>query len=227
MNIFFYIQHVMTRLSQLFLKAFFMFIQKPFYDASYNHENKFSCHGLLINSSIKLIGKGNKIMIEDGVILKNVKIKVSGKNNTLIINKNVKFYDKSIIVIENENNTLEIGKNFDFQGCSFIVREYDTKVTIGKDCMFSSNIFVRNGNSHTIYDTCGIKINYAKDVIVEDKVWVGYGATILKGSVIGENSIVGTQSVVAGLNVPKGSIVAGNPARILKQGIYWGRERIK
>lgn len=216
----------MTRLSQFSFKVFFKVIQKPFYNASYNYENKFSCHGLLINSSIRLSGKGNRIMIEDGVILKNVKIKVSGKNNSLVICKNVKFYNKSIILIENENNMLEIGRDSDFQGCSFILREYDTKVTIGKDCMFSSNIFVRNGDSHTIYNAHGVKINYAKDVKIGDKVWIGYGATILKGSVIGNNSIIGTQSVVAG-KVPNGSIVAGNPARILKQEIYWGRERIK
>lgn len=122
---------------------------------------------------------------------------------------------------------MNIGKDSDFQGCSFIVREYNTKVTVGENCMFSSGIFVRNGDSHTIYNTSGVKINYAKDVKIGNKVWVGYGATILKGSVIGENSIIGTQSVVAGLNVPNGCIVAGNLARILKQEIYWGRERIR
>lgn len=217
----------MTHLSKIVYKVFFLVLQKPFYNVSYNCNNKFQCRGLLFNSSIKLYGSGNTVMIEDGVILKNVRIKISGKNNTLIINENVKFYDKSIIIIENENNILEIGRGADFQGCSFVLREYDTKVTIGENCMFSSNIFIRNGDSHTIYGAYGAKINYAKDVKIEDKVWVGYGATILKGSVIGENSIIGTQSVVAGLKVPKGSIVAGNPAKILKTGIYWGRERIR
>ena len=227
MNIIYFILRIMTRLSRCFWKIFFYGLQKPFYNVSYNCGNKFSCRGLLINSSITLAGEGNTIIIKEGVILKNVKINVSGQNNTLVINENVRFYDKSLIVIENENNSLVIGKYTDFQGCSFILREYDTKVTVGEDCMFSSNIFVRNGDSHTIYDTYGVKINYAKDVIIKDKVWVGYGATILKGCVIGENSIIGTQSVVAGLKVPNGSIVAGNPARILRQGVYWGRERIK
>lgn len=122
---------------------------------------------------------------------------------------------------------LEIRRDSDFQGCSFILREYDTKVSIEKDCMFSSNIFVCNSDSHTIYNAHEVKFNYAKDVKTGDKVWIVYGAIILKGSVIGDNSIIGTQSAVAGLKVPNGSIVAGNPARILKQEIYWGRERIK
>ena len=227
MNINLFLSRIMTRLSRCFWKYFFYGLQRPIYNLSYNYGNKFSCRGLLINSSITLVGEGNTIMVKDGAILKNTKIKILGKHNTLIIAENVKFYNNSRIIIENENNLLEIGKGSDFQGCSFVLREYETKVTVGEDCMFSSNIFMRNGDSHTIYNTNGLKINYAKDVIIEDKVWVGYGATILKGSVIGENSIIGTQSVVAGLKVPNGSIVAGNPAKILKQEIYWGRERIK
>ena len=49
---------------------------------------------------------------------------------------------------------------------------------------------------------------------------------ILKGSLIGNDSIVGTHAVVAGLKCPEGSVVAGNPARIVKQGIHWDKKRL-
>ena len=171
-------------------------------------------------------GKNNTLIVGKNVYLNNMKIQIVGNNNSLIIHDNVKFYNGKLITIENENNTLEIGENSDFQGTSFIIREFDTKVTIGKDCMFSANIIVRNGDSHTIYNIENIKVNPAKNVTIKDRVWVGYGATILKGTTIESDSIIGTQSVVSG-TIPHGSIAAGNPAKIIKQGFHWGREKIR
>ena len=52
-------------------------------------------------------------------------------------------------------------------------------------------------------------------VIIEDDVWIGYNATILKGVTIGKGSVVHPGSVVS-KNVPAGSVVSGNPAEIKK-----------
>ncbi|MGU5730950.1 acyltransferase, partial [Aeromonas jandaei] len=54
----------------------------------------------------------------------------------------------------------------------------------------------------------------------------GARSTILKGSNIGTNSIVGTNSVVTGGKMPKNSIIAGQPARVIKNGISWNRESV-
>lgn len=225
MNFIKYYHAITRRLTGILQYLYFHLLQKPMYQFSYNSGgNRFVCHGMLINSSILLVGKDNQITINKGTILKNMCIQVSGKNNKLILHKDVKFYNGSLISLENEGNTLEIGERSDFQGCSFIIREYDTRVIIGKDCMFSANIYVRNGDSHTIYNDQNEKINPAKDVAIGDRVWIGYGATILKGCIIESDSIIGTQSVVTSKYIPKGSIAAGNPATVLKQGFHWGRE---
>ena len=52
-------------------------------------------------------------------------------------------------------------------------------------------------------------------VIIENKVWIGFNAAILKGVTIGEGSVIGAMSIVT-KNIPPYSIVAGNPARILR-----------
>ena len=52
----------------------------------------------------------------------------------------------------------------------------------------------------------------ASPVKIEDNVWIGARATILKGVTLGRNSVIGTGAVVT-RDVPSDAIVAGNPAR--------------
>lgn len=54
----------------------------------------------------------------------------------------------------------------------------------------------------------------ARPVVIEDDVWIGIGAIILKGVHIGAGARVGAGAVVTS-NVPAGAFVAGNPARIV------------
>ena len=53
-------------------------------------------------------------------------------------------------------------------------------------------------------------------VIIADKVWIGMGAMILPGRIIGEGAVVGAGSVVT-RNVEPWTVVAGNPARVIRQ----------
>ena len=55
-----------------------------------------------------------------------------------------------------------------------------------------------------------------RPVVIEDNVWIGEYSTILKGVTIGRGSIVGCHSVVT-KDVPPYSIVAGNPAKVVKK----------
>ncbi len=55
-----------------------------------------------------------------------------------------------------------------------------------------------------------------KEVIIEDNCWIGYGAIILPGTIIREGSIIAAGSVING-EIPKRSLVMGNPGKIIKQ----------
>jgi maltose O-acetyltransferase len=56
----------------------------------------------------------------------------------------------------------------------------------------------------------------AKPVVIEDNVWIGGGAILLPGVVIGRNAVVGAGAVVS-RDVPADTVVAGNPARVIRQ----------
>jgi maltose O-acetyltransferase len=53
-------------------------------------------------------------------------------------------------------------------------------------------------------------------VVIEDDAWIGFGSTILKGVTVGRGSIVAAGSLVA-RSVPPGVLVAGNPARVVRE----------
>jgi len=53
-------------------------------------------------------------------------------------------------------------------------------------------------------------------VKIADNVWIGMNAVILKGVTIGENSVVAAGAVVT-KPIPPNTVVAGNPAVVVRQ----------
>ena len=91
-------------------------------------------------------------------------------------------------------------------------------VTVGNDVRFAQNITM-SGLNHTYEDITrpiseqGVS---TAPIVIEDEVWIGANVFVAAGVTIGRHSIVGGGSVVT-KDVPAYSIVAGNPAKIIKQ----------
>lgn len=114
---------------------------------------------------------------------------------------------------------LVIGENAGIRGVEFNVEE--GRMEIGERCMFSFGITLRNHDSHRILDPSnGRVLNPPKDVILGRHVWIAQNATILKGCHIGDDSVIGFGSVVT-KSCPIGSVMAGVPAKIVKENINW------
>lgn len=106
---------------------------------------------------------------------------------------------------------VEIGKRcFIQQCCTFFGRG---GITIGDDVFVGPKVNLITINHDPNPDNRSA--TYGSPIIIEDKVWIGINATILPGVKIGRGAIVGAGSVVT-KDVPAMTIVAGNPARIIK-----------
>ena len=81
--------------------------------------------------------------------------------------------------------------------------------------MIASDVTITDSDWHGIYDRTDY-VATPKEVIIEENVWIGEKAIVLKGSKIGKNSIIGAGSVVNGV-VPENVVFAGNPAREVKK----------
>ena len=59
-------------------------------------------------------------------------------------------------------------------------------------------------------------LEVAKRIVVEDNVWIGGGAILLPGVTVGRNAVVGAGAIVS-RDVPPNTVVAGNPARVIRE----------
>ena len=89
------------------------------------------------------------------------------------------------------------------------------RVSIGDACMFGHGAYITDSARHGIYDRTEV-VGSPKEVVLEKNVWIGDSAIVCKGVTIGENSIIGAGSVVT-KDVPKNSVYAGNPAKLVKE----------
>lgn len=89
------------------------------------------------------------------------------------------------------------------------------RISIGENCLIGTGVKIRDYDGHSI---CG-ESKYS-EVIIGNHVWIGDNAIILKGVHIGDGAIIGAGSIVT-KNIPNNSIVAGVPAKIIKEDAYW------
>ncbi len=107
---------------------------------------------------------------------------------------------------------------------TFLIEEPETFITIGRDCMFSDNITVRCSDGHPIYDKQGNIINRAYGIAIGNHVWLGCHVTVLKNVELADDIVVGAGSVVTKSFIRSGVIIAGVPAKTVKEDIQWSKD---
>ncbi|MGM9551172.1 MAG: acyltransferase [Clostridia bacterium] len=151
------------------------------------------------NKSGKLLRmeKGVRVMKNNGVVtlgdrvLLHRYVKLSAFGGKIEIGNNSYIGDRTEI---HSGKMVKIGNN----------------VNIAWDC----NILDRD--YHAFESECEV----VKPVVIEDHVWIGARSMVLKGVTIGEGAVVAAGSVVT-KDVPGRCLVAGNPAKVIKENVNW------
>ncbi len=159
-----------------------------------------------MNLIVRILLKLEKMMNEGQISSVKKNMKMCGKNVMI---------DHTCHIIYPQK--FSVGENSSISSYTTVYSTFG--VTIGKNCLISSNCGISSYN-HIINSPNRLAdkdkdVNFSKPVVIEDNVWIGMNSCILPGVVIGNNSIIGSGSVVT-KNVPPNEIWAGNPAKYIK-----------
>lgn len=91
-------------------------------------------------------------------------------------------------------------------------------IHLGKENRIGRGVLFRDNNGKHYLDIPGYKVS--SPIVTGDHIWYGEGCTIMQGVKIGDGAVIAAKAVVTG-NVPKHTIVAGNPAQIVQTDIRW------
>jgi acetyltransferase-like isoleucine patch superfamily enzyme len=140
-------------------------------------------------------------------------------NGRICIGDDVRIGNRCAFVVSPnlfEKPELIIGSHTSINYCTEI--SVECRVQIGSRCLIAGETRIYDNNSHSVDYRNGREMT-ARDVApvtIADDVWIGMRAMILKGVNIGRGAVVAAGAVVT-RDVPAMTVVAGNPARFVKE----------
>ena len=168
---------------------------------------------------------GEGLYIESAQVFKQFHTKVP---SALVLGNHVSCYSGCSFAL-GIKGTCSVGDFTILNGAMIMAEE---SITIGAYCMISWNVSIADSDFHPVdpvqrrLDALALAPFYENrpprpvirtaPVVIKDNVWIGMGAVILKGVTIGENSIIAAGAIVTS-DVPANVVVAGNPARVVKE----------
>ena len=178
---------------------------------------------------IKFHGKNNSFTYPKTANLKKLKIDVWGNNNKIIIADNVHLNNTHIAIgfanCKVENCTVKIGYKSSFNGLYLQIGEDNCTVSVGEKCMCSYGIEINCTDHHSIFDANGNLTNVGESVTIGNHVWICKDVKFMKNTNIPNGCIVAQGSIVTKHFDKENCVIAGNPAKIVKENISWDRIR--
>jgi len=179
---------------------------------------------LIGRNHLRFHGKNNKIEFSHSFI-KSTKINIQGNNNCILLGNSV-YIENGDFWIEDNGGCISIGDKTLIAGHTHLACIEGKSITIGSDCLFSTDVVFRVGDSHSIIDMEGKRINPSQNICVGNHVWFGNKTILAKGASIADDSIVGTGAIVTKKFTQPNIVIAGVPARIVKENVNWDKNRI-
>lgn len=176
----------------------------------------------------KLVMKFNKVKFGKNLNLYGIPVIFKKKGSELNIGENctikssflsnlVGLSQRTIIITRTEEAKINIGNNVGISGATIYARK---GISIGDNTLIGGNVKILDNDFHPIKvedRNLDIKEKIGiKEIRIGKDCFIGANSLILKGVEIGDGSVVGAGSVVTG-KFPGNVVIAGNPARVIKE----------
>ena len=178
---------------------------------------------------INVSGNNNKIHIELPHSFNDTFISLKGDGNVFHLQKSSEYMGKNCRFYAFDGGQIYIGHNCQINNNLYVKIEDDYKekhkIVIGNNTYIAMDTIIRASDGHSLLDAqTGEPINPPNDIIIGNHCWIMARAIILKGAKIPDNSAVAAASVVNKRFEKENSLLAGIPARVIREGIIWTRE---
>ena len=193
-----------------------------FYNFLCNKVDSKRTFGLSLTKHVRIqLDKGSKIKLNDKLTIGITQVRGSKmetriwleEGSKLTVNAPFSMYAGSYIRVA-KGGHLILNGGFINENVQITCGE---TIEIGKGCAIGRDVVIRSYDGHTILKE-GYRIS--EPIKIGNHVWIGQGASILKGVRIGDGSIVAAAAVVT-KDVPAHVAVGGIPAKVINENINW------
>lgn len=196
-------------------------------------------------SSFRFKGSNNTVFLHGVVSFKNAFLRFDGSGNVAVLPHNYSLEETEIIFVGNNSLCylnlpaskrlrlahITLGSECVFYsgiGTNTNPSDYPNhyyvyegqNVVFGDKCLVANDIILRTSDNHLFYDIETKKrINTPASIFIGDKCWICQSVYINKNTIIGSGTIIGARSVVGKKIFPSNTLVAGQPGKVLREGI--------
>ncbi|MFH1119648.1 MAG: acyltransferase [Bacteroidota bacterium] len=175
---------------------------------------------------ISIYGKNNTLQIGSKCRFRKVVFDITGNNNTIRLGDGITFMEAGHFLIVGDNCTIEIGHSTLFRDGSLFAGESNTSIKVGENC-FCGVVTISTSDFHSVLDlSTGERINKPDNIIIGNNNWINNSVSIRKGSVISNDSIIAPNALVNKKFLISNVIIGGQPAKVIREGIAWSREKL-
>lgn len=189
-----------------------------------------------IHPATSLIMKDSKLLVESGILRIGVECpaidyrylggfcydltkdntRIHLYNSILHVIGNVSLYPGCMILATDGRIVIRNGTVINAPTYIFAAKA----IEIGEFCLLARGITIMDSDFHKLGSGGDTPVKAIKEVKIGDRCWIGQNAMILKGVTVGAGSVVAAGSVVT-RDVKPRTLVAGNPARLIRENIAW------
>ena len=173
--------------------------------------------------SINIKGNNNTVKIAGNTKFNNCSLTIYASNAIVYIGKNSNYNFTNITLCCGNGQKVTLGDNITVYGMNVNLNEENAELIVKNNCLFSNSISIWPTDGHSIFDkNTKQRINYlTRPIEIGEHCWIGEGVKLTKNAKLPPNTMVGIGAVVTKEFFEENTIIAGNPAKIIKRNILW------